>query len=199
MMQADPIRSGWIFTGGERLTANELRRIDRVPRFVFSNACESGVTPERTDLHSEALAPTFAEAFFARGVSNFVCTAWSVDDLASRAFALAVYGSLLGVGEGVIESLGHWKNERNVATETKGERTTALPNVPMPQRPNAPFSPTFMYAAMRDARRTVAAMPNGSRSWGAYQHYGNPYLRLFSPRPIREQETGKSSRKKQTK
>ncbi len=32
---------------------------------------------------------------------------------------------------------------------------------------------------MRDARRAVATTPNGVRTWGAYQHYGNPYLRFF--------------------
>ncbi|MDQ3248001.1 MAG: CHAT domain-containing protein, partial [Chloroflexota bacterium] len=72
----DPPNSGWIFTGRERLTSYEFNRIDRVPKFVFSNACESGITPDRSDLRSVALAPSFAEAFFARGVANFVCTAW---------------------------------------------------------------------------------------------------------------------------
>jgi pimeloyl-ACP methyl ester carboxylesterase len=94
---AHPPASGWIFTGGARLTANELSRIDRVPKFVFSNACESGITPSRAEKRSAALAPSFAEAFFARGVSNFVCTAWPVDDAGAREFALALYGRLLGI------------------------------------------------------------------------------------------------------
>src|SRR5690554_686158 len=93
----NPMASGWIFTGGERLTAHEIRRIDRVPAFVFSNACESGVTPDRSGNRSDALAPTFAETFFARGVSNFVCTAWPVADLAARDFALVLYAELLGL------------------------------------------------------------------------------------------------------
>jgi CHAT domain-containing protein len=37
--EKDPPLSGWVFTGGKVLSANELNRIDRVPRFVFSNAC----------------------------------------------------------------------------------------------------------------------------------------------------------------
>ena len=53
-------------------TAHELSRIDRVPRFVFSNACESGITPDRASARNALLAPSFAEAFFARGVSNFL-------------------------------------------------------------------------------------------------------------------------------
>ena len=48
----NPSASGWIFSDGGRLTANELRRIDRIPQFIFSNACESGVTPDRTDKRS---------------------------------------------------------------------------------------------------------------------------------------------------
>ncbi len=38
-----------------------------------------------------------------------------------------------------------------------------------------------MHAAMRQARLAIAALPNGARTWGAYQHYGNPYLRFFDP------------------
>lgn len=93
----NPAASGWIFSGGTRITAAELNRLDRVPRFVFSNACESGITPERAEQRSVDLAPSFAEAFFGRGVANFVCTAWPVDDAAARQFALDLYGRLLGM------------------------------------------------------------------------------------------------------
>jgi pimeloyl-ACP methyl ester carboxylesterase len=89
--------SGWIFTDGARLTARELNRIDRIPPFIFSNACESGITPERSTARPVAAAPSFAEAFFARGVSNFICTAWEVDDEAARLFATALYTELLGL------------------------------------------------------------------------------------------------------
>jgi hypothetical protein len=95
---ADPPRSGWLFNGDPQfvITAFELSRIDRVPRFVFSNACESGITPDRASARNALLAPSFAEAFFARGVSNFVCTAWPVDDAAALAFARRLYRGLLG-------------------------------------------------------------------------------------------------------
>jgi hypothetical protein len=78
---------------------NELNRVDRIPKFVFSNACESGVTGDG-ERSPAGLAPTFAEAFFARGVSNFVCTAWPVNDTAARQFALELYSALLGVRAG---------------------------------------------------------------------------------------------------
>jgi hypothetical protein len=68
-------RQGWVFTDGELLSPNELKRIDRIPKFVFSNGCESGITPDRSEERSAGLAPGFAESFFQRGVANFVWTA----------------------------------------------------------------------------------------------------------------------------
>ena len=41
----DHAASGWLFTGGQVLSADELNRIDHIPKFVFSNACESGIRP----------------------------------------------------------------------------------------------------------------------------------------------------------
>ncbi len=94
----DPPRSGWLFSGNQVLSAYELSRVDRIPRFVFSNACESGITPDRADQRNAGLAPSFAESFFARGVCNFICTAWPVDDTAALAFASRFYSGLLGLG-----------------------------------------------------------------------------------------------------
>jgi hypothetical protein len=93
----DPSHCGWIFSEGRLLTADELNRVDRIPRFVFSNACESGITPEQREQRSALLAPSFAEAFFARGVGNFICTAWPVDDAAALAFAQRLYEGILGL------------------------------------------------------------------------------------------------------
>ena len=147
----EPSNSGWLFSlkNDERLTANELKRIDRVPKFIFSNACESGITPDRSELRNAELAPSFAEAFFARGVGNFVCTAWPVDDEAARTFARHLYSELLGLD---------------------------------PADDSARKDFACMHQAMRDARRAIAADPAGSRTWGAYQHYGNPYFRFFENR-----------------
>ena len=145
--QSDPSASGWIFTGGKVLSANELNRIDHIPKFVFSNACESGITPDRAAERSSQLAPSFAEAFFERGVSNFVCTAWLVDDTAAREFAVQLYSRLLGV-------------------EKKEDKY--LEGTPEP-----------MHRAMRLARLAIAKHDYGVRTWGAYQHYGNPRLRFF--------------------
>lgn len=153
----NPTLSGWIFhkAKDQRISAYELNRIDRVPRFVFSNACESGVMAESSRPYSPALAPSFAEAFFQRGVSNFVCTAWPVDDSAVLEFALWVYCYLLGLRP----------------RSGKG-----------PKYMNAPPEP--MHSAMRQARLQIAGQPHGVRTWGAYQHYGNPYYRFFDPQSM---------------
>src|SRR5207248_322922 len=37
-----PEKSGYLFSGDECLTASDLQRIDHIPKFIFSNACESG-------------------------------------------------------------------------------------------------------------------------------------------------------------
>ena len=136
----DPPSSGWLFGDGLRLSANELSRVDRVPAFVFSNACESGVTPSRPDLRTPQLAPSFAEAFFERGVKNFVCTAWPVADDSATKFACTFYETLLGVKSG---------------------------------------RPTYMHEAMTTARKEIWKDGTGMQTWGAYQHYGNPWFKLF--------------------
>ncbi len=156
----DPGASGWVFSRGEVLTADLLNRIDRIPKFVFSNACESGVTPDRPEGYSGALAPSFAESFFQRGVANFVCTAWPVDDLAARRFAAHLYGRLLGI-----------------ETADGGHASRS-----------GRFDP--MYRAMLEARLKIARRDDGSfnpeaaRTWGAYQHYGDPFFRFFQERSL---------------
>jgi hypothetical protein len=158
--EQDPLAAGWVFKNGV-LSVHELNRIDRVPRFVFANACESGVTPDRAHDQSLGLGPTFAEAFFNRGVANLVCTAWRVDDDAACAFALELYAGLLGLA----------------VRRAEGHLTFA-----------AVEKPLAMHEALLHARRRVrdgihhaTGDVAGMRTWGAYQHYGDPYLHLFDP------------------
>ena len=118
----DPSASGWLFSNHEVLSACELDRIDRIPRFVFSNACESGVTPDRADKRSAGMAPSFAETFFSRGVANFICTAWPVDDAAALAFATRVYEKLLAGAEPLHTAIGAARSE--IAKMGDGGRAT---------------------------------------------------------------------------
>jgi pimeloyl-ACP methyl ester carboxylesterase len=172
----NPSASGWIFGKDEYLTANELNRIDRVPKFVFSNACESGVTPERAERRSVELAPSFAEAFFKRGVSNFVCTAWPVDDVAARQFAITLYSNLLGLAESPDQP-------------NRYERASPAPD----------YMPDYMHAAMRKARIAIAHTPNGIQTWGAYQHYGNPYLRFFDWETLRRKNDSDAAKPREVR
>lgn len=142
----DAASAGFIFDEGKRLTAAELSRVDQIPKFVFCNACESGVTNDDPSFVPRyvTLAPSFAEAFFARGVQNFVCTGWPVNDRAAREFAEKFYTLALGLGD---------------------------------------REPEPLHIAMREARTAIFQTNYGRRTWGAYQHYGNPYTRLIAKRP----------------
>lgn len=171
--EANPDASGWLFSGGEVLSARELRRIERVPRFVFSNACQTGVTPDRAAPGGEGLAPTFAESFFERGVSNFVCTAWPVGDVAAQEFAATLYGALLGV-----DPQSHARVKRRATRDEPG--TARGPARRTRLGTSSPFA--TMSAAMIAARRAISNGEDGDRSWGAWQHYGNPSFRLFGDR-----------------
>ena len=153
----DPAQSGWVFSNGVVISAYELERIDRVPPLVVCNACESGITPDRSGERSAGLMPSFAESFFAQGVANYVGTAWPVDDIAARLFATVLYGSLVGL------ELGH-----------DGQIQPADPQAP------ARLKPRPMHLAMLRARLAVARTSGGRGTSGAYQHYGNPYYRILS-------------------
>ncbi|HEX6851984.1 MAG TPA: CHAT domain-containing protein [Candidatus Polarisedimenticolaceae bacterium] len=104
----NPSRVGWVFKGG-LLAAGELERVDRAPRLVVANACLSGRTSSvasggrqiRTRSEEAALLPSLADAFFARGVRDYVGTAWEVDDQGAILFAGAFYRALLRDGASV--------------------------------------------------------------------------------------------------
>ncbi len=88
-----------------------------------------------------------------------MCTAWPVDDLAARVFALRLYGQLLGIEPAIGKARGG---------ASAHARDTVIA-----------AGPQAMHRAMHQARLAIMNTPNGLRTWGAYQHYGNPYFRLF--------------------
>lgn len=113
-----PEKSGFLFSGGNVLSANDLERIDRTPKFIFANACQSGVLPSRPDLSSPELPAAFAEAFFKKGVANYICTAWPVGDDAALDFALELYTQLLGDGTAPVEIYEAMKQARRKIVNT---------------------------------------------------------------------------------
>ena len=89
-----PSLSGWVFGRDNILSARDIFRARRVPRLIFANACFSGVvrsgkalTIQETNRNLAGLA----EAFFERGVQNYIGTGWPVGDEPARQFARTFY------------------------------------------------------------------------------------------------------------
>lgn len=115
-----PNDSGWVFSKGVTLSAREIFRVRQVPRLVFANACFSAATggvqkllpagESDQKLVGTNLLPAeetnrklagLAEAFFERGVQNYIGTGWEVVDDDALQFAEVFYeralnGNFLG-------------------------------------------------------------------------------------------------------
>ncbi len=100
--EKNPSKSGWIFGKDSILSAREIFRARRVPRLIFANACFSGVIrsgqPFTLQESNRSLAG-LAQAFFERGVQNYIGTGWPVDDAAAVTFAESFYTSALAGAE----------------------------------------------------------------------------------------------------
>ncbi|MEK6279142.1 MAG: CHAT domain-containing protein [Acidobacteriota bacterium] len=92
--EKDPNNSGWVFSRACTLSAREIFRARQVPRVVFANACFSAVChggQEPSAEHANQKLAGLAEAFFARGVQNYIGTGWAVDDAPAVQFAKVFY------------------------------------------------------------------------------------------------------------
>lgn len=96
--EKNPAKSGWIFGKENVLSARDIFRARRVPRLIFANACFSGVMrsgkPFTLQESNRSLAG-LAQAFFERGVQNYIGTGWPVDDAAALEFAKVFYREAL--------------------------------------------------------------------------------------------------------
>jgi hypothetical protein len=158
-------RMGWVFDADCVLSAQEIFRVRQVPRLVFANACHSAeVTPEGRVVPGPASAPpgdpergrlrqvqqvSLAEAFFARGIENYIGAGWSVDDAQAQEFARQFYYHALNL-------------------DAEGQRVTEGDKAP----------PGILGEALAVARRAVRAQSQGT-TWAAYQHYGEHNAKLF--------------------
>jgi hypothetical protein len=134
-------RAGWVFDRDCFLSAQEIFRVRQVPRLVFANACFSAVTPDHNEQRGQLVG--LAQAFFARGIPNYVGTGWQVDDACAQECARWFYTRVLGLrrpanGEAVIGT--------------------------------AP--PATIGESLLEARRAGFKFKKESSTWGAYQHYG---------------------------
>ncbi|HYP54535.1 MAG TPA: CHAT domain-containing protein, partial [Pyrinomonadaceae bacterium] len=98
-----PNRSGWVFGRNCVLSAREIFRARQVPRLVFANACFSSATKatsaraaaRRQQQTTQKLAG-MAEAFFVRGVQNYIGAGWDVQSAASVKFSTEFYARAVG-------------------------------------------------------------------------------------------------------
>ncbi len=96
--ERNPSKSGWIFGKEHILSARDIFRARRVPRLIFANACFSGVVRSGkpfTLQESNRNLAGLAQAFFERGVQNYIGTGWPVDDAAALEFAKIFYREAL--------------------------------------------------------------------------------------------------------
>jgi hypothetical protein len=151
-------QAGWVFDENCVLSAAEIFRVRQVPRLVFANACFSAVTTEHEGQRRQLVG--LAQAFFERGIQNYIGTGWEVDDALAAECARRFYRRALGMGRP--------NNEGAVVG-------TAPPAI-------------FGYA-LADAREAIRQMglgaadgPDGAKkrsTWGAYQHYGKANDKLL--------------------
>jgi hypothetical protein len=103
----NPGGSGWVFGKDCVLSAREIFRARKVPRLVLANACFSAVTANgqalSADEQSKGLA-SIAQAFFERGVSNYVGSGWPVNDEQATQLARTFYEILL-TGKPICDAL----------------------------------------------------------------------------------------------
>jgi hypothetical protein len=102
-----PGHGGWVFGRDCFLSAREIFQVRRVPRLVFANACFSAVIKERPAMTSDEVnrrLAGLAEAFFERGIQNYIGTGWPVDDVPAVEFASVFYQYALA-GETLGEAL----------------------------------------------------------------------------------------------
>jgi pimeloyl-ACP methyl ester carboxylesterase len=111
--EKNPSHSGWVFGKDSILSAREIFQTRRVPRLVFANACFSAVVKEKRtsapDETNRRLAG-LAQAFFERGIQNYIGAGWPVDDVPAAECAAAFYSSAVE-GKTLGESLADARNK----------------------------------------------------------------------------------------
>jgi hypothetical protein len=89
-------RAGWVLDPDCFLSAQEIFRVRQVPRLVFANACFSAVTgKDRSEQRRQMVG--VAQAFFERGIPNYIGTGWEVDDTVALVCARRFYTEVLGL------------------------------------------------------------------------------------------------------
>lgn len=145
---------GWVFDERCTLSATEIFKVPQVPRLVFANACHSSeVDASERPLSAIMIQNvSLAEAFFARGIQNYIGAGWPVDDDQAVAFATQFYLQALGI-------------------QLTPPRLVEL---------NGAAPPDTLGDALARARRFLLESGCRGTTWGAYQHYGHANAKLLS-------------------
>ncbi|KPA14867.1 CHAT domain protein [Candidatus Magnetomorum sp. HK-1] len=106
-LREQPEKSGWRLWNGF-LTADIISRMkdgSPMPAFVFSNACQSGLTENLQTNESQNLSLfSLANAFLLSGVRHFLGVFWDIGDISAIKFASVFYEKLYA-GKSVGESV----------------------------------------------------------------------------------------------
>ena len=150
-------QTGWVFAGDCILSAKDIFRVRQVPRLVFANACFSAATSDYNKQREHMTG--LAQAFFARGIPNFIGAGWQVDDACAEECARWFYARVMGLS----------------SPNTGGSLIGTAP-------------PATIGEALKKAREMALIRKPRSPSWGAYQHYGHVSDKLVAmsntPLPI---------------
>lgn len=156
--EKDPTKAGWWFRDGV-LAASELQALDTVPQLVVANACLSAKTAKarraKGTQRDNTLTPGLADEFFKRGVRAYVGTAWSIADDAAEQFANHFYSEIL------------------FKSTTSGNSRSRVPR--------AAFSSSIGDAMLEARKQLWSQRTTLGLAWAAYQHYGDPTLRINFP------------------
>ncbi len=163
---------GWLIDSDCFLTAEEIFRIRRVPRLVFANACHSGQIQQNLSIEDAVARQVgMAEAFFSRGIENYVGTAWAVDDDVARRIAVSFYRHALGVHRETIFDAPVTTEIRSIGAALTQARKEVV--IDENRREKARVGQAYGSVVEEDISRGI--------TWGAYQHYGVNGARLIAP------------------
>jgi len=181
--EKNPANGGWVFGENRILSSREIFRARRVPRLIFANACYSAVVNKGkafTPAEMNRQLAGIVEAFFERGVQNYIGSGWPVQDDLAVWFATTFYeNALAGQTLKIIE--------RTKRRSDNASSSGSLPSV----------SPRTLGEALAEARKQIA---HDGSTWGAYHHYGqaNDFLMITrgDATPSAEQSPKKIKRRK---
>jgi hypothetical protein len=120
-------QNGWLFGPNYVLSAKDIFRVRQVPRLVFANACFSSLTSDHSE--QRRYMATMAQAFFARGIPNYIGAGWQVDDDCAVECARWFYARLMGL-HGPDEGVSSTQSEATIGRALRAARDQTLARKP---------------------------------------------------------------------